>query len=252
MGVNVPEEYGGAAEAGAVAYALAMMEIAQGCASTAVTMAVTNMVRGAIVRLRHRGAEGSATFPAHLGPASVAGALRASPSRRPAPTPRALRTTARRNGDGWVLNGSKQWITSGDRAGVMVVWARTGEPGRERASPASSSRAGRAGSSSAGTRTRWACAAPARCRSRSRTAACPPNALLGQAGQGFKLAMMALDGRPHRHRLPGDAASAPAALEASVRYAKERKAFGKPIADFQAIRFMLADVQHRARGGASC
>src|SRR5438132_8200170 len=122
MGINVPEEYGGA-EAGVVAYALAMMEIAQACASTAVTIAVTNMVGEAIVkfgtpeqRRRYVPELTSGRFPAGAialsEPACGTGGA-------------ALRTSARRDGAGWVMNGEKQWITSGDRAGVTIVWART-------------------------------------------------------------------------------------------------------------------------------
>ena len=70
----------------------------------------------------------------------------------------------------------------------------------------------------------------------------PAEALLGQEGDGFKLAMMALDGG--RIGIASQACGvARAALEASVRYAKERRAFGQPVADFQAMRFMLADIQ---------
>ena len=126
LGVNVPSAYGGA-EAGAVSYALAMMEIAEACASTAVAMAVTNMCAELITafgtedqRQRHvtRLVSGEA----------VAGAFALSEPQAGSDAS-ALETRAQRTGDGWVLNGSKQWITSGDRAGVMVVWARSGASG---------------------------------------------------------------------------------------------------------------------------
>ena len=92
-------------------------------------------------------------------PASTSPARSASPSRRPAATPAAMRTRAVRRGDRWVLDGEKQWITSGDVAGVMVVWART-DPGagRARASPLPRARAARPASPSGGTRRRWASA----------------------------------------------------------------------------------------------
>src|SRR6202022_2435116 len=126
MGVNVPEQYGGAA-AGAVAYALAMMEIAQGCASTAVTLAVTNLVAETIVRF------GTEEQKKRYVPEITSGRFVAASFGLSEPhagsDAGALRTTARRDGAEYVINGNKQWITSGDRAGVIIVGARTGEPG---------------------------------------------------------------------------------------------------------------------------
>src|SRR4029077_8598625 len=126
MGVNIPERYGGAG-AGAVAYALAMMEIAQGCASTAVTMAVNNLVAEIIVHF------GTEEQKSRYVPEITAGRFAAASFGLSEPhagsDAGALRTTARRDGADYVINGSKQWITSGDQAGVIIVWARTGEPG---------------------------------------------------------------------------------------------------------------------------
>src|SRR5713101_825706 len=125
MGVNIPEDYGGA-QAGAVAYALAMMEIAQGCASTAVTAMVTNMVGETIVKF------GTPEQRRRYVPELTSGRFAAGSFGLSEPSggsdAAALRTSARRDGSGWVLTGEKQWITSGDRAGVIIVWART-QPG---------------------------------------------------------------------------------------------------------------------------
>src|SRR5436190_23870148 len=105
MGVNVPEQYGGAA-AGAVAYALAMMEIAQGCASTAVTMAVNNLVAETIVRF---GTEEQKWryVPEITSGRFVAASFGLSESHAGSDAG-ALRTSARRDGAEYVLNGSKQ------------------------------------------------------------------------------------------------------------------------------------------------
>src|SRR5205085_2140449 len=122
MGVNVQEEYGGA-QAGAVAYALAMIEIAQACASTAVTMAVTNMVAETIVKF------GTPEQKRRYVPELTSGRFAAGSFALSEPSggsdAAALRSSARRDGGQWVLSGEKQWITSGDRAGVIIVWART-------------------------------------------------------------------------------------------------------------------------------
>src|SRR3982750_1989997 len=126
MGVNISEEYGGA-EAGAVAYALAMMEIAQGCASTAVSMAVNNLVAETIAKF------GSESQKRRYLPGTPSGRFVAASFGLSEPhagsDAGALRTSARRDGPDYVINGSKQWITSGDQAGVIIVWARTGVEG---------------------------------------------------------------------------------------------------------------------------
>src|SRR5207244_13240341 len=105
---------------------LAMMEIAQGCASTAVTMAVTNMVGETIVKF------GTPEQRRRYVPELTSGRFAAGSFGLSEPSggsdAAALRTSARRDRSGWVLNGEKQWITSGDRAGVIIVWART-QPG---------------------------------------------------------------------------------------------------------------------------
>jgi len=155
--------------------------------------------------------------------------------------PERFRTTARRDGAEYVINGSKQWITSGDRAGVIIVWARTGEPGtrgnqrlsrrrRQQGSPCGQAR-GQDGPARvqhrlpgfrgpAGSRERHAGAAGPRL-SKSRWARWIPGA----------------SGSPARAIGIGTAA-----LDAAIRYAKDRRAFGQPIANNQAIRFMLADA----------
>src|SRR2546423_9237537 len=130
MGVNVPEEFGGA-QAGAVAYALAMIEIAQGCASTAVTMAVTNMVAETIVKF------GTPEQKRRYVPELTSGRFVAGSFALSEPSggsdAAALRTSARRGGPGGGVEGEEQWVTPGGRAGVIIGWARaparSGAPG---------------------------------------------------------------------------------------------------------------------------
>jgi alkylation response protein AidB-like acyl-CoA dehydrogenase len=242
LAVNVPEAYGGA-QAGAVAYALAMQEIARGCASTAVTMAVTNMVGEVVARF---GTEDQKrrVCPKLASAEWIAGAFALSEPEAGS-DPGGMRTSARRDGNEWVLDGSKQWITSGAHAGVFVVWARTGDPATHKGTRGISCflveggtpglRVGRAedkmglrGSNTVGLEFDG-------CR-------VPESALLGELNGGFKIAMMALDGG--RIGISAQAIGiARAALEESVRYAKDRKQFGKPIGDFQAIRWKLADMK---------
>jgi alkylation response protein AidB-like acyl-CoA dehydrogenase len=237
MGVNVPEEYGGAA-AGAVAYALAMMEIAQGCASTAVTMAVNNMVAETIVRF------GSEAQKARYVPEITSGRFQAASFGLSEPhagsDAAALRTSARRDGSGWVLNGSKQWITSGDRAGVIVVWARTGEKGAKGIS-CFLVEGGASGLSVGRHEEKMGLRASSTVSLSFDDLRLPQEAMMGSPGQGFSIALSALDGGRIGIAAQGVGIGT-AALDAAVAYAKERQAFGQPIANYQAIRFALADA----------
>src|SRR5690606_33381358 len=123
MGVNIPESLGGA-EAGTVAYALAMMEVARACASTAVAMGVTNMVGETITRFGTE-EQKQKYVPKLTSGEYVTGAFALSEPGAGS-DPGSMRTTARREGNEWVIDGAKQWITNGSYAGVFVVWARTG------------------------------------------------------------------------------------------------------------------------------
>jgi alkylation response protein AidB-like acyl-CoA dehydrogenase len=238
LGVNVPAELGGSG-AGVVSYALAMMEMSAACASTSVGMAVTNMCAELISRFGSEALRAK-YVPRLVSGEAVAGAFALSEAHAGS-DPGALRTTAVLQGDKWVLNGSKQWITSGAHAGVMVVWARTapsagnkgltcfvvegGTPGLHVGKP--EDKLGLRGSNTVPL-TFEGCEVPR-------------ENLLGKEGDGFKLAMIALDGG--RIGIASQACGvARAALEAAVRYAKDRQAFGHPIGEFQGIRFMLADV----------
>jgi alkylation response protein AidB-like acyl-CoA dehydrogenase len=238
LGVNVPALYGGA-EAGAVSYALAMMEVAEACASTAVAMAVTNMCAELICafgtdkqKQRH--------VTRLVSGAAVAGAFALSEPQAGSDAS-ALETRAERTRDGWVLNGSKQWITSGDRAGVMVVWARSGGSGAGGLS-AFIVEGGTKGLAVGRHEDKMGLRGSTTVPLQFEDCRLPANALLGPEGQGFKLAMVALDGG--RIGIASQACGvARAALAATVRYTRERKAFGKSVSDFQAVRFMLANIQ---------
>lgn len=242
MGVNVSSAYGGA-EAGVVAYALAMMEVARGCASTAVTMAVTNMV-GEVIEKFGTDAQKEKFIPQLTSGAFTAGSFALSEPEAGS-DPGGMRTTARPDGDGWILDGQKQWITSGAYAGVLIVWARQTDadgkalpgtkaisaflvegdaPGLKVGKP--EDKMGLRGSNTVplsfeGVRV-------------------GRDALLGVEGGGFKIAMMALDGG--RIGIASQAIGiATRALEEGVKYAKERKQFGKSIGEFQGIQWPLAD-----------
>jgi alkylation response protein AidB-like acyl-CoA dehydrogenase len=236
MGVNVREEYGGA-QAGPVAYVLALTEIAAACASTSVTMGVTNMVAEVIQqfgteeqRKKYIPRITSGAFPCASFALSEPGA---------GSDPGAMKTTAKRDGDSWVLNGEKAWITSGAQAGVFVLWARTGGEGTAGISTFLVE-PGTAGFSIGRHEDKLGLRASSTVALHFEDCRIPAAALLGEQSRGFRIAMMALDGG----RLGISAQSlgiARAALEEATAYAKERKQFGRPIAEFQAIQWMLAD-----------
>ncbi|HYV65568.1 MAG TPA: acyl-CoA dehydrogenase family protein [Myxococcales bacterium] len=237
MGINIPEEYGGA-QAGVVAYALAMMEIAQGCASTAVTMAVTNMVGEAIVKF------GTPEQRRRYVPELTSGRFAAGAFGLSEPSggsdAAGMRSSARKNGAGWVLNGEKQWITSGDRAGVIIVWARTQPGPGARGISAFLVEGGQPGLRIGKHEDKMGLRASSTVSLAFEDLRLRPDQLIGEEGHGFNIAMAALDGG--RIGIAAQAVGiATAALSASVRYAKDRRAFGQPIGDFQAIRFLLAD-----------
>ena len=242
MAVNVPEELGGSA-AGVVAYALAMQEVARACAATAVTMAVTNMV-GEVIAAFGTDAQKRHYNPKLASGEFVAGAFALSEPEAGS-DPGGMGTVARRDGDAWVIDGAKQWITSGAHAGVMIVWARTGDkntlpgtrgiscflveggtPGLKVGRP--EDKMGIRGSNTVPL-TFEGCRVPA-------------TALLGQLNGGFKIAMMALDGG--RIGVSAQAIGiARAALEESGQYSRDRKQFDKPIGEFQATQWKLADMK---------
>jgi alkylation response protein AidB-like acyl-CoA dehydrogenase len=238
MTLAVPEELGGA-DVGSVAYSAALSEVARACASTAVTMSVTNMVSEVIARF------GTDAQKKRYVPQLASGALAAGSFALSEPEagsdPGAMRTTAKKDGDHWVIDGAKQWITSGDFAGVFVVWARTGGAGTKGISCFLVEQ-GEKGLSVGHHEDKMGLRGSSTTALHFEGVRVPESALLGELNGGFKIAMMALDGG--RIGIASQAIGiAEAALAAAVEYAKERKTFGKPIADHQAIQWMIADAR---------
>lgn len=238
MGVNVPASLGGA-EAGPVSYALAMMEIARACASTAVLMAVTNMVGEVIARF---GSEAQrATYNPRLCSGEYPAGSFALSEPEAGSDPGSMRTTAERTSKGWVIRGQKQWITSGSYAGVYVVWARTGGPGT-RGLSAFLVEGGTPGLIPGKPEDKLGLRASNTVPLTFDDCVVPEDALLGSEGEGFRIAMMALDGG--RIGIASQAIGiATAALERATEYAKQRKQFGRPIGEFQALQWTLADCR---------
>jgi alkylation response protein AidB-like acyl-CoA dehydrogenase len=239
MGITIPAEYGGS-EAGAVAASLVITEISRGCASTAVMVSVSNMVAEVIA------AYGSEAQRRRWLPRMTSGELGVSAFALSEPhcgsDASALRATARRTADGWILDGTKQWITAGDHAGVIVLWARTNErPGPKGISAFVVPR-GAPGLSAGRHEDKMGLRGSTTVPLALEDCRLPADALLGEEGGGFAVAMTALDGG--RIGVASQAVGiAEAALAEARRYALERTSFGVPLAEHQAIQMMLADCK---------
>jgi alkylation response protein AidB-like acyl-CoA dehydrogenase len=238
LAVNVPEAYGGSG-AGAVAYVLAIMELAAADCATAVTVAVTNMVGETIARFgsdaqrrRYLPPLASGDFPA--------GAFGLSEPQAGSDAA-AMRTRAVRRGDRWILDGEKQWITSGDVAGVIIVWAKTDPDAGTHGVTAFLVERGTPGLAVGRHEEKMGIRASSTVSLAFDGCEISDAQRLGEVGEGFRIALAALEGG----RI-GIAAQATgtirAALDACRRYAKDRRAFGRPIAEHQAIAFMIADM----------
>lgn len=191
LGVNVPKALGGQ-EAGPVAYAMCMREIAAVDAAVAVTTAVTNMVAETLVRF------GSSAQVQRFVPPLVRGEVFAGSfalsEAGAGSDAAALTTRAVRDGDGWLLNGQKMWITSGDQAGVLVVWARTGEGSGAAGISCFLVPQGTPGVSFGKPEEKMGLRASHTVAVAFQDVRLPADSLLGELGQGFKIAMAALDG----------------------------------------------------------
>ena len=238
LGVNIPDELGGA-QAGVVAYSLAMQEVARADASVAVAMAVTNMVGEVICRFGTD--EQKRTFvPRLTSGAAVAGAFGLSEPQAGS-DPAAMTTTATRVANGYRLDGNKQWITSGDHAGVIIVWAKTDPKAGAKGISAFIVEGGTPGLSAGKHEDKLGLRGSTTVPLLFDGCEVPESALLGKLGGGLSVALAALDGG--RIGIASQALGlGRAALEQALAYGKSRKQFERPIADNQAIQFKLADM----------
>ncbi len=190
LGVNLPKELGGA-QAGVVAYAAALREIAWADAAVAVTMAVTNMVGEVIARFGT--AEQKRRHVPRLASGEYFGGAFALSEPGAGSDAGSLTTRAEQDGAGWVLNGQKLWISTGDQAGVLVVWARTGGEGPKGIS-CFLVEGGAAGLSAHEPEDKMGLRASHTVGLTLQDVRVGPDALLGELGGGFRIAMAALDG----------------------------------------------------------
>jgi hypothetical protein len=234
MGILVPEAYDGVG-AGYVAYALAVEEIARVDAGTAVTLSVHSMICAAIDKLGSE-AQKKRWLPALAAQNAIAGfALTESEAGSDAAQ---IRATATRDGDGYVLNGRKQWCTNGRFSSVVMAMFRSGASGAKGMSaflvdPKADGVHVERVTEKLGIHTSDTCDLA------FENVRVDAEARLGPEGAGFGNAMTALAGG--RIGVAAQAVGILAAcLDASVKFAGEREAFGKPIGAFEGISFKIA------------
>jgi len=242
-GIWVPEEYGGTAM-GCLALSLASEEIAYACAATG-----TQYLDQALGGLPILSAGTEAQKRTYL-PRLASGELLCaySLSEPEAGSDAAgLRTTARRVGDHYVLNGSKQWCTNGDHAGVICVFATVDPSKRAKGVTAFLVEAGTPGFTVGKKERKMGIRGSPTVALHFNDCAIPVEQRLGGEGEGFAIAMRTLDvTRPATGALALGIAQA--ALDAAIGYARERRQFGQRIGDFQGIQFMLADMAMQVHG----
>lgn len=241
MGVAIPEEDGGTGLDN-FAYAIAIEEISRGCASTGVIMSVNNSLYCDPVSKFGT----SAQKQRFLSPFAAGKQLGCFALSEPGngSDAGAAKTTAVRQGDSWVLNGTKAWITNGYEANAAIVFATTDRAKKQKGISAFLVPMPTAGLALGKKEDKLGIRATSTCNLIFEDCRIPPEYLLGQEGEGFKIAMGTLDGG--RIGIAAQALGiAQAALEGAVSYAKQRQAFGAPIANLQAIQFKIADMAWR-------
>lgn len=241
MGVCVDEEFGGAG-LDSVCYTIIIEELAKACASTSVVASVNNSL--VCYPLETFGSpEQKQRFLVPLAKGEKLGSYALSEPEAGSDA-KNQRTTATRDGDHWVLDGTKNWITNGPHADVSIVYASTNRELAHKGISAFLVEKGTPGFTYGKLEDKLGINASATCSLLFDGCRVPAANMLGKEGEGFKIAMSTLDtGRI------GIAAQAvgigQAALECALAYAKTRHTFGKPIAENQAIQWKLADMHCR-------
>ena len=245
MGLNIDPAYGGTG-AGAVAFSLAMTELGRGCASTAVTTSVTNMVAEVIQVVGTEEQKQKYIPPICSGeyPAGSFGLTETCAGSDPA----SMRTSAVLDGDDYILNGNKIFITSAEYAGVFVVWAVTDKDAKKgKGITAFLVEPSFPGFIVGKDETKMGQHASSTNELLFENCRVPKENVLGKVNDGFRIAAAELAGG--RIGIGSMALGIGlAAMDCATAYAKERIQFDKPIANLQAIQWMIADNYTRLEG----
>jgi alkylation response protein AidB-like acyl-CoA dehydrogenase len=237
LGMMVPPQFGGSG-AGAVSYCLALQEIAYACASTAVTMSVANLSTEPLLKFGDESQK--IKYLIKLAQGEMLGCF-ALTEPNSGSDPASLAIRAEDKGDYYLINGTKVFITHGAYADVVNLIARTGPEKGSKGLSAFIVEKGTPGFSVGSREDKMGLRASNTVELIFEDCKVPKENLLGRTGIGFKIAMTALDSG--RIGIASQALGiSRACLDEAIRYAKERKQFGRTISSFQAIQWMLADM----------
>jgi alkylation response protein AidB-like acyl-CoA dehydrogenase len=239
MGLNVSSDYGGS-DAGVVSFSLAITEIAKACSSTAVTLSVTNMVGEVIQAVANE--EQKQQYLPKLSSGDYAAGSFCLSEQGAGSDPAAMKTKAVKDGDHWIINGTKAWITSAEYAGVFVVWAVTdaeAPSGKgiscflvETDTPGIT--IGKAEQKMGQHASSTNMVSFDNCR-------IPSSALMGKLNDGFRIAVAELAGG--RIGIASLALGIGfAAMDYARKYCTEREQFGRSLASFQGLQWMISDA----------
>ncbi|GAB4338112.1 MAG: acyl-CoA dehydrogenase [Candidatus Abyssubacteria bacterium] len=238
MGIAVPEEYGGAGM-DYVCYVVALEEISRACANTGVVMSANNSLACGPI-LANGTEEQKHKFLAPMASGQKIGCFGLTEPGAGSDAGN-QKTTAVLDGNEWVLNGNKVFITNGTHADIAVVFAVTDKEKGSRGISAFIVEKGTPGFRAGKAEKKLGLNASGTAELIFEDCRIPKDQLLGERGAGFKIALQTLDGG--RIGIAAQAIGiARAAMEQSCKYALERVQFGQPIAKFQAIQWMLADM----------
>lgn len=241
FGMLVPEQWGGS-DTGYVAYALALEEIAAADGACSTIMSVHNSV-GCVPILKFGSEEQKQRFLTPLASGAMLGAF-ALTEPQAGSDASSLKTRARRDGDHYVLTGSKQFITSGQNAGVVIVFAVTDPEAGKRGISAFIVPTDTPGYQVARVEDKLGQHASDTCQIVFADLRLAAANRLGEEGEGYRIALANLEGG--RIGIAAQSVGmARAAFEVARDYARERQSFGKPLVEHQAVAFRLADMATR-------
>ena len=238
LGIFIPEEYGGAGFS-YNEYATALMEIGKVCGGIGLSVAAHNSLCTGHIYY-HGSKEQKEKYLPKLATGEFIGAWGLTEANTGSDAMR-MAATAVKDGNDWVINGTKNWITHGLSGDISIVLVRTGELMDSNGITSFIIEKGTPGFSAVKIKDKLGVRASETAELIFENVRIPEENVIGEVGMGFKQAMQILDGG----RISIASLScgiARGAYEASVKYAKEREQFGQPIAHFQAIAFKLADM----------
>jgi len=244
MSMIIPEEFGGGGM-DFLSLSIAIEEISRGCASTGVIVAVhQSLCAYPIIKFGNE-SQKKKYLPIMAKTEQIGAFGLTEPNA--GSDPAAMETTARLDGDHYILNGSKRFITNGGEAGIFIVFATTDKSLGHKGVSAFIVEKDFPGFSVGKHEDLLGLRATSNCELQFDDCKVPKENLLGDEGQGFKIALHTID--TSRIDIGAQAVGiSQAALEASVKYSKERKTFGKPICEYEMIQAKLAEMATRIDG----